>query len=338
MLVIMDVLTDVVRTLGPSGMVLACGRYPHPFGVSLDGSSEAGFHLIVEGACWLRREGAAPLQLLQGDLVLLPRGDAHALCSTPEGAAAPLSELRRLPMPPLPAGAPATTVLCGAYCLGAPLTHPLLLTLPRTLHLPAKRVREHAGLAGVLDLITREVSGAQSGAQVGGAQLAGARLDAPAGAAHAGAQTYGAQAGAPQVGSDEVLRHLIDLLLHYVLRTVASEEGERGWLGALSDPVVGAALRLLHGDPAHDWTVEELARRVGASRAALGRRFTEAVGEPPLAYLTRWRMSRAAALLRGSEASVHEIAGQVGYQSEFAFSRAFKRVLGSAPTSYRRAG
>lgn len=138
-------------------------------------------------------------------------------------------------------------------------------------------------------------------------------------------------------GQEVVLDRLLDLLLIAVLRAWFSrpEAGAPAWYAAQSDPVVGPALRLLHDDPAHPWTVAALAARTGVSRAALGRRFTELVGEPPMSYLTSWRLSLAADLLREPDATIGAVARKVGYGSPFALSAAFKRVRGISPQQHR---
>ncbi|WP_436773245.1 AraC family transcriptional regulator [Yinghuangia sp. YIM S09857] len=138
-------------------------------------------------------------------------------------------------------------------------------------------------------------------------------------------------------GQEAVLDRLLDLLLIAVLRAwFARPEAEApAWYRANSDPVVGRALRMLHGDPAHQWTVANLARAVGVSRAALARRFAELLGEPPMTYLTTWRLSLAADLLREPEATIGSVAQQVGYGSPFALSTAFKRVRGVSPKEFR---
>lgn len=138
-------------------------------------------------------------------------------------------------------------------------------------------------------------------------------------------------------GQEIVLDRLLDLLVIGVLRAwlAAPGSGAPGWYRAHGDPVVGPALRLLHADPAHGWTVEELAAKVGVSRASLARRFTEVVGEPPVGYLTGWRISLAADLLREPDATVAGVARRVGYSSPFALSAAFKRVRGVSPQEFR---
>ncbi|MFI1652538.1 AraC family transcriptional regulator [Streptomyces avidinii] len=138
-------------------------------------------------------------------------------------------------------------------------------------------------------------------------------------------------------GQEIVLDRLLDLLLIGVLRTwlAAPGSGAPAWYRAQSDPVVGPALRLLHENPFHGWTVEELALKVGVSRASLARRFTDVVGEPPVAYLTGWRLALAADLLREPDATVTNVARRVGYSSAFALSTAFKRVRGISPQEFR---
>jgi AraC-like DNA-binding protein len=138
-------------------------------------------------------------------------------------------------------------------------------------------------------------------------------------------------------GQEAVLDRLLDLLLIAVLRAwFARPEAETpAWYKAHSDPIVGRALRLLHNNPAHPWTVAALAAEIGISRAALARRFTELVGEPPMAYLTTWRLALAADLLRDPETTIGAVARQVGYGSPFALSTAFKRVRGVSPQEHR---
>jgi AraC-like DNA-binding protein len=140
-------------------------------------------------------------------------------------------------------------------------------------------------------------------------------------------------------GQEAVLDRLLDLLLIAVLRAWFARPGNGSpeWYRAYGDPVVGRALRLLHHNPAHPWTVAELARETGASRAALARRFTELVGEPPMAFLTGWRIALAADLLLEPGATVGSVAERVGYGSPFALSAAFKRVRGVSPQEHRTA-
>ncbi|MDC0682737.1 MULTISPECIES: AraC family transcriptional regulator [Sorangium] len=295
-----DVLTEWCRVLSTKGVLLARSRLPAPWGMRLEARAQVTFHIVTEGACWLRREGAAPLALHQGDLCLLPQGLAHELVHARDGRAEPLERLlERRSI--LPTGGPVTTMVCGAYCLDAQLAEPMLRGLPPVVHFAAKEVRANPPLSAVMSLVTAE-------------------LDRPG------------------PGSEVLVQHLFDALFLYILRAWADgvAASAPGWLPALKDAALSRALASMHADPAAPWTVETLAREAGLSRAAFARRFTAELGEPPLGYLTRWRMGLASRILLQSEASLAEVARRVGYESEFAFSRAFKRSRGVAPASFRR--
>jgi AraC-like DNA-binding protein len=146
-----------------------------------------------------------------------------------------------------------------------------------------------------------------------------------------------AQSGRP--GAQTVVSRLADVLFIQIVRGYLATlpASSSGWLGALGDSQIGAALGFIHQSPELDWTVQSLAAKVAMSRSAFASRFARLVGEPPLAYVTRWRMQKAAGLLRQSSATLANIAERVGYDSEAAFSKAFKRAVGSAPGAYRRA-
>ena len=190
-----------------------------------------------------------------------------------------------------------TELLCGKYRLDTTRSHPLLTDLPDVIHIPAT-VGRHPELRAAIDLL-------------------GAELDHD------------------RIGQDAVVSGLLDLLLVYLLRAWLTDGPPTGWSGALADPVVAGALHAIHDNPAHPWTVPELAAVVSQSRATLARRFTALVGQPPMAYLTWWRLTLAARLLRDTSDSLAAVARQVGYESQFAFSHAFKRVFGVSPNQYR---
>ena len=147
-----------------------------------------------------------------------------------------------------------------------------------------------------------------------------------------------AEAREPRLGGEAVITRLADILVIQALRTwLETDPGARtGWLGALRDEQIGTAIALIHADPARDWTVESLARELAMSRSAFAARFTALVGEPAIAYVTRWRMQVAVAALRDERATVGELAGRLGYRSEAAFARAFKRETGMPPGAVRR--
>ncbi|MEV6276754.1 AraC family transcriptional regulator [Nocardia sp. NPDC051832] len=192
-----------------------------------------------------------------------------------------------------------TVLLCGAYQLDPSRTHPLLDGLPQVLHLPA-RLGHDAAVRATVDLLASEL-----------------------------------EQNLP--GSSSTVIALLDVLLLLILRTWLGETSHpaTSWAAALQDPGIATALRTMHEDIARPWTIPELAAVAGMSRATLTRRFTALVERAPLAYLTWWRLTTAARLLRDSEATVAAIAAQVGYGSEYAFSAAFKRQHGLAPGRYR---
>ena len=296
----MDVLTDWLHEIDTNAVVLCRSRMPAPWGMQILAREGVMFHIVKEGTCWLRRVGAEPLQLEQGDLVLLPQGLDHDVVDDPKTVAEPLEDfLSKVSFPVN--GNPITTLICGVYLADVELAHPVLLALPPVLHFTAKNVQSKPELTTTLSLLTNEI-----------------------------------ERNAP--GGEALIQHLFDVLFVYVVRFWSEEmtSEKQGWLAALKEPSLTKAMSRIHSNPAKTWTVEMLAREAGLSRAAFARRFAEHVGEPPLAYLTRWRMIVATRLLNSSEASLAAIAERVGYESEFAFSRAFKRSRGVSPNQFRK--
>ncbi|MFD8755124.1 AraC family transcriptional regulator [Kitasatospora sp. NPDC059577] len=312
----MDVVSDAiaaVRTGRPvSNRLQVAGRW----GARIPSYPGAGFHVVLAGHCWLLADGGEPLRLGPGDAVLLPHGSGHALSGEELTAARAgrLPELdallgpRRLLGAPGAPGAPgpdvsgvdapgAADLLCGKYRLDHGLGHPLMRELPEVVHLPT-RTGEHPELRAAVDLLSTELTAARPGGEL-------------------------------------AVPGLIDLLLVYLVRAWTTRCGADGWGAALTDPVVAAALAAVHEDPAHPWTTDTLAARAGVSRATLTRRFTALTGRPPMAYLTWWRMTRAAGLLRTTADPLEAVARKVGYASPYALSHAFVRQFGTTPGRYR---
>ncbi|MFI9161342.1 AraC family transcriptional regulator [Kitasatospora aureofaciens] len=329
----MDVVSDAiaaVRVGRPSfDRVRARGRW----GAWIPGYAGAGFHVVLAGSCWLVTEsGRRAVRLEAGDAVLLPHGTGHALSAEeltyPQARQLPQLNtlLERPPQASGTAGANGTDrtggtgrtggtngadgtgatggaegaeLLCGKYRLERGPAHPLMRELPTLLHLPTHD-GEHPELRSAVELLGAELATARPGTQ----------LAVPA---------------------------LIDLLLVYLVRAWTTRPEAGGWGAALADPVVAAALAAVHTNPAHPWNAETLAARAGVSRATLNRRFTALTGRPPMAYLTWWRMTRAAALLRRGTDPLETVARQVGYSSGYALSHAFTRQFGTTPGRYRTA-
>ncbi|MBV6699977.1 AraC family transcriptional regulator [Kitasatospora aureofaciens] len=309
----MDVLSDVIAVTRTGRPRSAHVRWHAPWGqefASVPGS--AGFQVILQGSCWLLRPDTEPVQLDVGDVVFLPHGTGHILADSPEtlvtspacGSGDPRLSASYASDSVDRSGqsGPVTVVLCGAYQLDPSRTHPLLLTLPDIIHLPAHADRRPE-LCSAVKLLAAEVE-------------------------------------APRLGTDAAVPALLDTLLLYILRIWFNEQASRGgtvgWAAALNDPPVSAALHAIHRNPSAPWTVARLAAEAGLSRATFAKRFRSLIGQPPLGYLTWWRMTTAARLLRTSDAPLRSIAAKVGYTSEFAFANAFKRTHGAAPGTYRR--
>lgn len=304
----MDVLSDVIAAvrvgLPNSSHVTWHAPWARRFS-SWPGS--AGFQVILQGSCWLIPEGGEPIPLSVGDVVFFPHGHGCVLADSPstpvpDSDCDPEKEAALFRSASIAGPGAATVILCGGYRLDDSRSHPILRNLPDLIHLPA-RLGHHPELRAAVDLLATEI-------------------------------------GSPRPGADTVVASLLDLLLLYILRAhLDAEPGHcevSGWSAALADPGISAALDAVHRDPAHPWTVGSLAARAGLSRAAFSRRFSTLVGQPPLTYLTWWRMGLAGRLLRSTDAPLSEVATRVGYGSEFAFANAFKREHGLAPGRYRR--
>ncbi len=270
------------------------------------------YHVVVAGTCWTRltNPDGAPIPLGPGSVVVFPHGDTHVLASDPGLDAEPsmaafdaVARGRSLPFHIDHRGGRAGTthLLCGFLgCDVAPF-NPLISALPRVIHVPDGYNSGDGFLGSLIGAAARETE-------------------------------------ATGAGSDGVLVKLSELIFIEVIRRYAAAmpEDADGWLAGLRDPAVGRALRLLHGDCARHWTVAELAREAGLSRTILAERFTALLGMPPMAYLTSWRMQRAASLISAGTATLAQIAEEVGYESEASFSRAFKRATGLAPAHWRQ--
>lgn len=303
-------LSDVIASMRMGVPRSARVEWPAPWGQRFPSApGSAGFQVVLQGSCWVIPPEGEPIPVGTGDVLFFPHGHGYALADTPTS---PIAEADCDPYAPaelfasasMEGTGPVTVTLCGGYRLDASRAHPLLGGLPEMIHLPA-RLGHNTELRAAVELLGKEIEGLRPGA-------------------------------------DMVVSSLLDMLLLYILRAWFDVSMEHckvdGWAAALADPGISAALDGIHRDPAHPWTVESLGRRAGLSRAAFSRRFTRSVGQPPLAYLTWWRLGTAARLLRDSDGALSTIAAAVGYGSEFAFANAFKREYGMAPGKYRRLG
>lgn len=310
----MDPLSDVLRAVRLTGAYFYLVEAGAPWSVSAVPAKQLAprilpgvehlisYHIVIEGRCWGGLEGEEPIELAAGDVLIFPHGDAHGLGSSPESwVNVDLTDTTPARYPEtvlLGDGARETRFVCGFLGCDAHPFNPLIASLPRVLHVPR-------AAGGWLSTFPEQV-------------------------VHESRATH--------AGSDTMLTRMAELMFIEVVRrhlqTLGAEQV--GWLAALRDPVVGGALSLMHDRPAYDWSLPELAREVAASRSVLAERFTHLVGIPPMQYLAQWRLQLATELLMRDSAKVSAVGVQVGYDSEAAFSRAFKRATGAAPAEWRR--
>jgi len=279
------------------------------------------YHVVTRGSCWAAIVGEPPLRLHRGDVVLLPQGDAHVMSSAPGMRADPrvswYHEMRQHQRPfhvthedavtriepeedaPGQPTDASTTLVCGFIGCDLRPFNPLVSALPRLLHLPV-----------------------DEGTAIGEQFL----------------ELAVAESSSHRPGSEALLERMSEMMFVDAIRRHAEKlpAESAGWLAGLRDRFVGRALSLMHATPAADWSVEELSRQVGLSRSALHERFVALVGQAPMQYLTGWRMQLASRRLRDTQSSVAAIALDVGYESEAAFARAFKRLVGKPPAAWRR--
>ncbi len=316
----LDTLSEVLRAVRLTGAVFFAVDASSPWVAEAPPAREIGpfimpgvehvieYHVVASGTCWGGLVDEPALKLNTGDIIVFPQGDPHILSSAPGMRGEPSLEAVRavvrgrvpLAMSLQGGGAERARLVCGFLGCDARPFNPLLATLPRVIHLRA--TEGDSVLRGLVELAVVE-------------------------------------SAEPRPGGDCTLSRLSELLFVEVVRRYVAQlppEGV-GWFAGLRDDNVGRALTKLHQNPSHDWSLEELARACGLSRSVLAERFAALVGIPPIQYLAQWRIQLAASLLRSGKSSLAEIAERVGYGSEAALSRAFKRQLGIAPALYRRA-
>ncbi len=302
----MDVLSDLFNEMYLSGEVVACFDLTAPWGITMPPHGGI-FHAIDQGDCWIRMvPDGQPFHVSAGDLVIFPEAATHEIFDAPSSPAIPLEEaLRRRSENSLKCtlggGGSGTTFVCGIFHFRNSDYHAFRSLLPPVLHVRGGEGEAQQWMRTILR-----------------------RLNAEAASTSPGAHT--------------VISRLTDILFIEGVRTWLENQASEavGLLSALNDPLVGEALSRIHGDPSRKWTIESIAGEVGLSRSAFAAHFTRFVGEPPLRYITRWRMQLAQNRLYGTTTAVGDIADQLGYSSEDAFKRAFKREVGLPPGAYRK--
>ncbi len=313
-----DILSDILRSIRFSGALhlrpelsapWILQSLPHSdFVAALQAQTQhiLPFHIIAKGNCWLQAIDGTRKFLSQGDIIIFPHGDSHILGDCLDREPVPVSQL--LPEPPWTeplilrygGGGEVTKLVCGFLQCEELLLYPFLKTLPALIHVRAVAEPTAPLLAAGVRYIIQETDCFQSGSMCS-------------------------------------LTRLVELMFIEILRNYLQNlpAQQIGWWSALKDPIVSQVLERIHGDPAYPWTVSALADRMNMSRSALAARFTQLLGQPPMKYLTYWRLQLASQQLQYSDDSIAKIAIQVGYESEAAFNRAFKRYVGMPPGVWR---
>lgn len=305
-----DPLGEALHFLRMSGVLYSRPELTAPWGLELPPLPDhMMFHVVISGRCWLEVQGAEPSVLQAGDFVLVPHGDGHRLLSEPGVAAANLFDLPRELVSERyetfrhGGGGAATTMVCGVVRFDDPAALQLVRLLPSIIRIEASSSPEMDWIQSTLRYMAAE-----------------ARELRP--------------------GGETVITRLADILVIQAIRSWIAQDpaAQKGWLGALRDKQIGRAISLIHRNPDHPWTVASLASEVAMSRSAFAARFTELVGEPAMHYMASWRMHVALTWLKEDKVTLAELASRLGYQSEAAFSRAFKRFMGVSPGAVRRNG
>lgn len=317
-----EVLSDVLRTVRLTGAIFFDVTSRAPWVAEAPPTADLAemvmpgaehvieYHVVLSGVCWAARssgDNEPPVRLEPGSIVIFPHGHGHVLSSAPGMRARPEMDLYRLPgdderLPHVlrkDEGDEETQLICGFLGCDRRPFNPLIEALPPMIH-----IEDGFGGDGML------------------AGLVKATV---------------AESRSRRLGGESVLSRLSELIFIEVVRRYAEAlpAEATGWFAALDDPQVGQVLRLMHAEPARAWTLPDLAREAGLSRTALAERFAAALGAPPMTYLQNWRMQIASSLLAAGALTVAQVAEAVGYDSEAAFSRAFKRVTGISPGARR---
>jgi AraC-like DNA-binding protein len=302
-----DLLSEVLQDLRLSRAGYGRSEFTAPWGIEIPYREGVRFHFVAEGSCWMRSTAHEPLFLDTGDVVLLPHGTGHVISDQPHRRAQPLQEVG----PRLignstyqlsgGGGGARTLLVCCTIAFEGPTAHPLLELLPDVL-LVRKSDHVEQSLPLLLNLMATEVANSR-------------------------------------IGAATIMARLADIVMTQIVRAwIETRRSDlTGWLAAVKDSQIGTALARIHRQPGEDWTIEALAAAAGMSRSLFAERFSALLGIAPARYLTQWRMRLAAVWLKNENMTVVEVANRLGYASDAAFSRAFKRFFGMTPSDRRSA-
>ena len=314
----MDALSEVLQSVKLSGALFFCAECTAPWCVSAaasdsfvpylprDATHVIEFHLVTHGRGYIR-VGGETTPFSAGDILMMPHGDAHVMGNGT--GVDPIDGSVVLPgilagefaQSRIGGGGEMTRFICGYLACEAGLIRPVLVGLPRVLRV---HIRNDASGEWLENSIVHAVE----------------------------------RAGAAEPGSSAIVARLAEVVFAEALQRYLNQlpSGQTGWLAGVGDPAVGRCLAVLHRRPSHSWTLDQLAEEASVSRSALTQKFSQLLGESPMAYLAAWRLELGADSLRSSSRSVVQVAAEVGYESEASFNRAFKRRFGKPPAQYRR--
>ncbi len=301
----MDAMSDILRMIRLTGVVYFRSDFTKPWGMNIDKSNVAQFHLVARGRCYLYIEDADEMvELIAGDAVVFPHGGAHWLADEPDRKKIPGMKV----VESIKENAPifqngddvCTTLVCGHFEYARDIEHPFIEALPNYILVSDTEQRQFSWLENATKVILQETDSGNPGAEVVAERLA------------------------------EVL--FIQLLRSYIV----SQGDQEGFLAALNNRDISNALKIMHSMPEEAWTLDRISKKIGMSRSSFAERFKHYVGITPMDYLTKWRMQRARDLLNNSELSLGAISRKIGYTSEPAFNRAFKKQFNQTPGALRR--
>lgn len=289
-----------LKFLEVEGIIIARTRVAGDWGVSIQQYDATFFHFLTEGQAFVSSSEVEPIEIAPGDVVLISQGCAHQVQRTPASPTVSLPEFIGHHSGRFSEGDGASAMICGSFGVDRHMVLPAIKSLPPILHLSARQFGPDSPIASTLADLRREV---ETGGLLGSV----------------------------------IIRHLLSTLFVYVLRewSERAPAQSNSWFSAMQSSHVARALTRIHEKPGDNWTLERLADEAGLSRSAFAKQFRESVGEPPYAYLTRWRMGIAGQLLAESAMSIAEVAARVGYATESSFTRAFKQARGVSPSKAR---
>ncbi|RLD21495.1 MAG: hypothetical protein DRI69_03915 [Bacteroidetes bacterium] len=298
----MDVLSDVLERVRLSSAVYFKSDFSAPWGMDIPNGPFAQFHIVTRGQCVLKAR-SIETTLFTGDIVVFPRGNSHWLADTESSERKGGMEVVQAIMGGkslFEGDNTSTTLICGHFELDRSVDHPIIKELPEIILITDAERKEISWLENMTNLIIQE-------------------------------------AGSDRLGSNLIVTKLGEVLFVHVLRAyIMRNKSEKGFLAAIQDERIGRVLHAMHTSPEEDWQLNTLARIAGMSRTGFSNKFKDLLGETPLTYITNWRILKAKELLTSSKKTVGEIAGAVGYQSEAAFNRVFKKRVLQTPLKYRQ--